>query len=140
MEVKCAKSYEMCGGTNYPDAPNCCEPGNFCWKKYSNLYQCLPDSLKDVMGYVPSEDEKPNNCAKANEPCGGSYYKDAPNCCEPGYACVYRSSFYSVCQPESENINSTLTTTVTTTTTTNISIISIISIFILTRNITNFFF
>jgi hypothetical protein len=43
--VQCGKAFEMCGGTLFPEAPNCCEPGNICVKKYDTYHQCLPDYL-----------------------------------------------------------------------------------------------
>lgn len=36
-------------------------------------------------------------CGALNEPCGGSLYANAPNCCQEGLRCQKRNSYYSVC-------------------------------------------
>jgi len=157
----CAKAEEPCGGSLYPDAPNCCEEGYYCYERsyyYSYCVKEEKDEVKDEKeqkkenkkkdkeekkdkkgdqekgdcpGYpdyscckkcdikytdddswgvegdewcsIPyscfkeSEKKSKKVCAKAEEPCGGSLYPDAPNCCEKGYYCYKRSEFYSYC-------------------------------------------
>jgi len=113
---ECSKEYEMCGGTLYPDSPNCCE-GTFCWTKYEEYHQCMPNYLKDyLLEDEPVESitetpatsttttvEKPketeSGCAKAYEACGGLNSPDAPNCCESGYVCQKNDKYFHQCVP-----------------------------------------
>jgi len=80
-EAKCAAEFEMCGGTNYPDAPDCCE-GSVCDRRYTTYHQCIPD----YMYYQPPPPPPFNDgCARAYDYCQEEGY---PDCCAPGFHCV----------------------------------------------------
>ncbi|ORX78358.1 hypothetical protein BCR32DRAFT_270136 [Anaeromyces robustus] len=44
--TECSKEFEMCGGSLYPDSPECCE-GTFCLKSNSKYHQCIPEYLRE---------------------------------------------------------------------------------------------
>jgi len=100
--TQCAASLDPCGGTEYPDAPSCCESGNFCFKYFSHVHQCVPDELKSELptGNNVVTPKKTNQCAKAFQACGGTDNENAPNCCETGFACRRRNPKFYQCVPE----------------------------------------
>jgi len=139
---ECATSYGICGGTEYPNAPNCCEPGNFCWKKYDTIHQCIPEEYRSIVenndNDEPTTSSEPTltkapeptsnvECSKAYYPCGGSYYPDLPNCCEPGFVCIGTNDVIKQCLPEEDYATTTTTTTTTITIITTVTIIVIIT-------------
>jgi len=64
---KCARVFDMCGGTSFPDAPDCCEEGSFCWKGNEAYHQCIPESLKDFTE-VKTKTEVEEPTTKVEEP------------------------------------------------------------------------
>jgi len=108
----CGPSYSMCGGNLYPDAPNCCEDGNFCWKSHPDYYQCIPNYLKEIVDsytttqFFTSTKTKtstatatPTNCSKGYFPCGGTNNPEASSCCEEGFYCHQHDVYYHQCLP-----------------------------------------
>jgi len=116
----------MCGGILYPDAPNCCEEGYFCWSYFGHYHICLQENLRDSLpkGTDVVTPDFTGQCAPAYGICGGLDNVDAPACCEEGYACNRKSPTYHQCIPlagvsqPGQYPNVTATTKKTTTTTT----------------------
>jgi len=87
----CAKLYEICDGPNYlfPYGPRCCEQGS-CNEINSTESRCIPELQS-------------KQCSFYQEPCGGSLYPDAPECCD-GFVCAEKYPFISVCTYNIPNI------------------------------------
>jgi len=81
---KCAAAGKACGGSSYPNAPNCCEKGYYCRHNSSYFHQCV------------------KICADEGEVCGGTDYPDAPNCCKEGLHCNTDNASKFVCRNNME--------------------------------------
>jgi len=46
---KCGGAYQCCGGSAFPDVPNCCQSGYVCYHNSESYYQCLPDYVVESM-------------------------------------------------------------------------------------------
>jgi len=100
--TKCAARNQPCGGTEYPDAPNCCEEGTFCFDYFTHHHQCLYNELKETLplgtNVVTPDNQK---CAEPYQSCGGINNMNAPSCCTSGFVCRRDSPTNHQCIPKS---------------------------------------
>lgn len=102
----CAKAYYPCGGNDFPDAPNCCQEGYYCNTDNPDFHMCKEvekevTTTTTTTTVAPTATATPaDKCAAVFDMCGGSKFKDAPNCCQKGTFCLKVSAEYSQCIPD----------------------------------------
>jgi len=100
----CAKAYYPCGGNDFPDAPNCCQEGYYCNTDNPDFFMCKEiekEVTTTTTTVAPTATATPvDKCAAVFDMCGGSKFKDAPDCCQKGSFCLKVSAEYSQCIPD----------------------------------------
>jgi len=100
----CAKAYYPCGGNDFPDAAGCCVEGYYCNTDNPDFHVCKEiestATSATATATATATSTADSKCAPVMEMCGGSKFKNAPNCCQKGSTCVKVSADYFQCIPD----------------------------------------